>query len=491
LILRKIDDFCNAVEEMRAEAVFYVDRMLNEVQDSAYDLLAGLEEELTSKEEQLIAFMDFFKRSASAGEMSYIMISAPKLQTCYEALMKSSQEVLEFRDAIFDINFTPSYPEVNDFFQDVFNGIIVQSSINVDFMKNPLLKERLEDDPTEAPSFGASVQASLDSRRPMEAPSSEAYSDPMDQSNAILFDYPRVTFTYKEIFGKFGRGPHEFAEPSGVEYLMDGGLAVCDTKNHRIMIYGPDFSYLRTIGQPPNLPPLEDASDADRYGEANFERTPGTLHFPYRLAQCPRTSNIVVVERQPSLCIQIFTLTGTFVRSFGHDTLRSPRGVTVDEHGVIIIVEGRTMKVVRFSETGKKLFYAHASLYLEFPNDIAARDGLIYISDNRAHCVHVFDYAMEKVSTIGNESVTYYPIGVTLNTLGQVVVTDNHNTFNVSIFAPDGTYLYGFRSRAKYANCFNVTVTRDGLELAVTTRDCQVLCFNYERRPEQQIGEDD
>ena len=66
------------------------------------------------------------------------------------------------------------------------------------------------------------------------------------------------------------------------------------------------------------------------------------------------------------------------------------------------------------------MFYAHASLYLEFPNDIAAKDGLIYISDNRAHCVHVFDYSMERVSTIGNESVTYYPIGVTLNWLGQV-----------------------------------------------------------------------
>ena len=64
-------------------------------------------------------------------------------------------------------------------------------------------------------------------------------------------------------------------------------------------------------------------------------------------------------------------------------------------------------------------------------------------------------------------------------------MTDNHNTFNVSVFDKDGRYLYGFRSRAKYANCFNVTVHGSKLHLAVTTRDSQVLCFDYDRRPDQ------
>ena len=109
------------------------------------------------------------------------------------------------------------------------------------------------------------------------------------------------------------------------------------------------------------------------------------------------------------------------------------------------------------------------SKHLEFPNGVVVNDRQeIFISDNRAHCVKVFNYEGTYLRQIGGEGkkkisyqstfyanifqdeilfttpfqnvtgLTNYPIGVGINGAGEVTIADNHNNFNLSVFSQEG-----------------------------------------------------
>lgn len=54
----------------------------------------------------------------------------------------------------------------------------------------------------------------------------------------------------------------------------------------------------------------------------------------------------------------------------------------------------------------------------------------------------VFSYEGQFLRQIGGEGVTNYPIGVGINSLGDVVVADNHNNFNLTVFSQVSLQLY-------------------------------------------------
>lgn len=61
--------------------------------------------------------------------------------------------------------------------------------------------------------------------------------------------------------------------------------------------------------------------------------------------------------------------------------------------GRIVIVECKVMRVIIFDLHGNVLSRFGCSKYLEFPNGVCTSDKTeIFISDNRAHCIKVFDY---------------------------------------------------------------------------------------------------
>ena len=114
------------------------------------------------------------------------------------------------------------------------------------------------------------------------------------------------------------------------------------------------------------------------------------------------------------------------------------------------------------------------SKHLEFPNGVVVNDRQeIFISDNRAHCVKVFNYEGTYLRQIGGEGkknsfsyhqrheilinqaisktlhyfivgLTNYPIGVGINGAGEVTIADNHNNFNLSVFSQEGEKLLLF-----------------------------------------------
>ena len=81
-----------------------------------------------------------------------------------------------------------------------------------------------------------------------------------------------------------------------------------------------------------------------------------------------------------------------------------PRGVCVDNKGRIIVVECKVMRVIIFDQMGNVLNKFGCSKHLEFPNGVVVNDRQeIFISDNRAHCVKVFNYEGTYLRQIGGE----------------------------------------------------------------------------------------
>ena len=102
--------------------------------------------------------------------------------------------------------------------------------------------------------------------------------------------------------------------------------------------------------------------------------------------------------------VQIYNQYGQFVRKFGANILQHPRGVTVDNKGRIIVVECKVMRVIIFDQGGNVLNKFGCSKHLEFPNGVVVNDRQeIFISDNRAHCVKVFNYEGVYLRQIGGE----------------------------------------------------------------------------------------
>ena len=101
--------------------------------------------------------------------------------------------------------------------------------------------------------------------------------------------------------------------------------------------------------------------------------------------------------------------------------------------------------------------------YLEFPNGVVVNDSMeIFISDNRAHCVKVFDYHGNYLRQIGGEGVSNFPIGVGLTASGEICIADNHNNFNLTVFSQAGQLLGALESKVKHAQCFDVALMKDG-----------------------------
>lgn len=145
----------------------------------------------------------------------------------------------------------------------------------------------------------------------------------------------------------------------------------------------------------------------------------------------------------------------------------------------------QVMRVIIFDMTGNVLQKFSCSRYLEFPNGVCCNDKQeIFISDNRAHCIKVFNYDGAFLRQLGGEGITNYPIGVGINSLGEVVVADNHNNFNLTIFHQDGTMLSALESKVKHAQCFDVALVDDG-SVVLASKDYRLYLYRYMQVPPQ------
>ena len=91
----------------------------------------------------------------------------------------------------------------------------------------------------------------------------------------------------------------------------------------------------------------------------------------------------------------------------------------------------------------------------------------------------VYNYTGAFVRTIGGAGVTNYPIGVGVDRSGHVIVADNHNNFNVTVFDTDGSFIRALESRVKHAHCYDMALTGDG-DILVSSKDFRVYVYRYD-----------
>ena len=121
--------------------------------------------------------------------------------------------------------------------------------------------------------------------------------------------------------------------------------------------------------------------------------------------------------------------------------------------------------------------------HLEFPNGVAVNDNQeVFISDNRAHCVKVFDYQGNYLRQIGGEGVSNFPIGVGVTASGDIAIADNHNNFNLTVFNQAGQLLGALESKVKHAQCFDMALMKDG-SIVLASKDYRLYIYRYVKVP--------
>ena len=143
-----------------------------------------------------------------------------------------------------------------------------------------------------------------------------------------------------------------------------------------------------------------------------------------------------------------------------------------------MVVECKVMRVVIFDMVGTVLSKFSCSHHLEFPNGVCVNNMEIFISDNRAHCVKVFDYQGNYLRQIGGEGVSNFPIGVGITANGDVAIADNHNNFNLTVFSPAGQLIGALESKVKHAQCFDMALMRDG-SIVLASKDYRLYIYRY------------
>ena len=103
---------------------------------------------------------------------------------------------------------------------------------------------------------------------------------------------------------------------------------------------------------------------------------------------------------------------------------------------------------------------------------------MIFLIKSRAHCIKVFDYKGNYLRQIGGEGITNYPIGVGINCNNEILVADNHNNFNLTVFTQDGKLINALESKVKHAQCFDVGLMDDG-SIVLASKDYRIYVYKY------------
>ena len=164
----------------------------------------------------------------------------------------------------------------------------------------------------------------------------------------------------KSVGGR-GTNPGQFNYPNGIRQSKEKEIYVCDSNNHRIQVFDEDLNLIRIIGERGRGFGHPDDLDFDKTGniyvveqwnhriqvltpEGRHIRyigrpgaNPGELDTPVSTAI---HRNMIYVTEANNNRISVFTLTGEFVTTFGHQ-LSCPECIAIDEDGYIHITCNR------------------------------------------------------------------------------------------------------------------------------------------------------
>ncbi len=171
---------------------------------------------------------------------------------------------------------------------------------------------------------------------------------------------------------KLGAGDGEFTHPNAIAIESTGTIYVSDGKADKIMVYNPDGSYSFSFGST---------------GNGN-----GQFHFPTSIAIDKTAMEIVVSDLQiiqdgygphEGARIQVFSMSGSFKRSFGvfglgEGMLFRPMGVTVDSNHRVYVTDSYQHVAQVFESNG-----AFLGTVYDLDNPMRTPLGIVISGSNR------------------------------------------------------------------------------------------------------------
>lgn len=157
-----------------------------------------------------------------------------------------------------------------------------------------------------------------------------------------------------------------------------------------------------------------------------------------------------------SVQVVIFDLEKKEVRSLGNDeyagVYQAPMNVTLDGSGNIYISDPKKNSVFVFTRDEKPLMTIGDAETLKWPVGMVVDDGLrrLYVANAHLHNIAVFDLSGKYLFSIGKrgggDGEFNFPIGVDLDSKGNLVVADSQNA-RVQIVDPNGKFIRKFGQR--------------------------------------------
>ena len=93
-----------------------------------------------------------------------------------------------------------------------------------------------------------------------------------------------------------------------------------------------------------------------------------------------------------------------------------------------------------------------------------------------------YELKIRQFTLLISTGITNYPIGVGINSAGEVIIADNHNNFNLSVFSQEGQLLGALESKVKHAQCFDVSLMDDG-SVVLASKDYRLYIYRYVQVP--------
>ncbi len=215
------------------------------------------------------------------------------------------------------------------------------------------------------------------------------------------------------------------SNPTGIALTHDGNeVWVCDTGNHRIVIYDSNGQFLRTMG--------------------SFGTGPGQFKSPLGVAKL--LDDTMAVVDTGNNRIQVFYADGTFIHEFGSSRLRSPTGIVSVSDGRLFVTDTGNHRLAMFEDNGTWIrgvggfgtalgqFHSPAGI------SVAAHDDLI-VADRGNSRIQIIASDGSPITAYGTRGSgpgeLYEPHAAVMLALDRMIIADTLN-HRVGIVGYDG-----------------------------------------------------
>ena len=226
-------------------------------------------------------------------------------------------------------------------------------------------------------------------------------------------------------WGSYGSGDGQLSYPNGIAVDGSGNVYVVDTENHRVQVFDSEGNFM------------------GKWGSAGTGN--GQFTVPKDIA-IDSNGNVYVSDtgsfdlNYSDCSVQVFDLDGNFLRrlgsiGIGNGQFMDPVGITVDENGIVYVLDANHYKIQVYNSTGNFIRIILVENFVS-PSDVAVdRSGNVYVTDDYAYQpypVKVIDSAGNLVREFGFRDYYYtehywMPIAIAVDQAGNSYTLDSAN----------------------------------------------------------------